>query len=469
MMEIVPAPVVAEVGEGRLHDPAVEVVLRDFTPDEMRVLPTTVGRRADLGDPQGERYGLIAGDGRVEVFAPTAEGIFRGLTTLRQLDRDGVVPVVRILDGPRFAWRGLSLDTSRRFFPPDEVRQLIDLLALYKANVLHLHLTDSEGWRIQIDAWPKLTGGGDFYTKEEYASLVAYAAERFVTIVPEIDLPGHTGAVFAAYPELAAEGVDGNPFLTYLHPDHPRVAGFVKDVLTEVAALTPGAYVHLGGDETFGMPEELYERFMALVRPFVPALGKQLVVWQEATRSGVLEAGDLVQYWLEFAGPLPTSLPSEPITLPDGKTLSPETLAAMLQMLPKSQGDIDRAMAVGNDVIVSLNTKAYLDTPYAEPEADPRLGMPFYPRQTVAEFYDWDPATVHPRLPETSIAGVEAALWCESVKSFADAMHLILPRLPGLAERAWSPTGGTWSTYAPRLAAQLRLWDAEGWPYFRSF
>lgn len=463
-----------------LHDASVELVLRDFTDEELRALPTTVGRRADLGDPLGERYGLTAGDGRVEVFAPTAEGIFRGLTTVRQLVRDGAVPVVRILDGPRFAWRGLSLDTSRRFFPPDEVRQLVDLLALYKVNVLHLHLTDSEGWRIAIDSWPKLTEAGGFYTKEEYAALVAYAAERFVTIVPEIDLPGHAGAVFEAYPELAAEGVDGNPFLAYLHPDHPQVPGFVNDVLTELVALTPGGFIHLGGDETFGMPEELYERFIALVRPYVPALGKQLVVWQEATRSGALRADDLVQYWLEFDSASLVTLadtpdPTEGLTLPGGQTISPEILAAILHMLPKSQGDVDRAMATGNDVLVSLSTKAYLDTPYAEPsdgaaqEAErQRLGMPFYPKQTVAEFYDWDPATVHPRLPESSIAGVEAALWCESVESFADAMFLILPRLCGVAERAWSPAGGTWEAYAPRLAAQIPHWDRQGWRYFRS-
>lgn len=206
MIEIIPAPVVAELADGApvelagapvvappeldevvalfpgwvegAGDASVELVLRDFTADELGVLPTTLGRRADLGDPQGERYGLTARDGRVEVFAPTAEGIYRGLTTLRQLSGDGVkpVPAVRILDGPRFAWRGLSLDTSRRFFPPDDVRQIVDLLALYKANVLHLHLTDSEGWRLAVDSWPKLTEGGGFYTKEEYAALVAYAA-----------------------------------------------------------------------------------------------------------------------------------------------------------------------------------------------------------------------------------------------------------------------------------------------------
>jgi hexosaminidase len=119
-------------------------------------------------------------------------------------------------------------------------------------------------------------------------------------------------------------------------------------------------------------------------------------------------------------------------------------------------------------VLVSLSTKAYLDTPYAEPEAGERLGMPFYPKQTVAEFYDWDPALVHPRLPESSIAGVEAALWCESVKTFADAMFLVLPRFCGIAERGWSPAGGTWETYRPRLAAQVPLWDRQGWAYFRS-
>jgi hexosaminidase len=461
-------------------------------------LPGTVGARADDGDAEGERYRLRIEQGEVRIRATAPEGIHRGLTTLRQLigTRQPVtLPPVDILDAPRFAWRGLTLDTARTFWSVDQVRQVIDLLTLYKFNVLHLHLTDSEGWRIEIESWPKLTGiggqgaaanrPGGFYTKREFADLVVYAAERFITIVPEIEMPGHTGAVFRAYPELSGDGSGGEEelsqpaMLQWFHPDHPRVFGFITDVLTEVAALTPGAYLHIGGDEAFGMDDELYQRFMSRARPIVRALGKKVVTWQEAARAG-LDPEDIAQYWLEFDPDQfrefdVDAIPEE-VRLPDGSKLTPEVLAAIGETMAKSGGDVDKALAAGAKVIVSRGAHAYLDTPYGEPSAEPaqeaeraRLGMPFYPNSTIEQFFGWDPAIVHPSLREEVVAGVEAAIWCESVESFSDLLFLLLPRLPGIGEKGWSrPEASAWPDYQPRLAAQAPFWRDRDWNFFQS-
>jgi hexosaminidase len=185
-------------------------------------VPAAAGVRAD-GDPVDERHCLeITAEG-IRIWGPTPEAVYRGLTSLRQLisahlqDGTAVLSVARIVDGPRFAWRGLSLDVVRTFHGPDEVRRIIDMLSLYKLNVLHLHLTDDQGWRVEVPSRPPLpevgaAGAigdrpGGYYTQAELAELIAYAADRFVTVVPEIDMPGHTSAVFKAYPALGPDEI----------------------------------------------------------------------------------------------------------------------------------------------------------------------------------------------------------------------------------------------------------------------
>jgi len=479
----------------------LELVTEDA---ELAALPATGGVRADGGDADGERYRLAIQSAGIRVQAFTAEGIFRGVTSLLQLAattsvHEGTItlPSLTIVDTPRFAWRGLSLDVVRCFFPPEVVKRVIDVLALYKASVLHLHLTDAEGWRLEIDRWPRLTevGGqtaafgrpGGFYTKDEYRDLVAYAAARFITIVPEVDMPGHTAAIYQAYPELAGDGVhaettnqDRASHFQVMHPDHPRIFDFVTDVLTEIAELTPGAYLHIGGDEALGMDEELYARFVQRVQPIVNELGKNVVGWQETARAG-LAPSDLAQLWISpqigDPGEFDLSQLPEDIDI-DAIGLDPELMTAFAEMFTVAGRDLGLALQQGADIIVSQSTRAYLDTKYAEPSSDPaqeadwkRLGMPFYPRSTVAEFFTWDPATIQPELSEERVAGVEAGIWCETITNASDLFFLLLPRLPGLLEKGWSPRiaeDAAWAGYGPRLAVQARLWEQLDWPYYRS-
>ena len=458
-------------------------------------LPVTGGVRADDGDPHSERYVLSISTSGVEIMAATNEGVFRGLTTLVQLaataevgsDGSPLLEPAEIRDAPRFAWRGLSFDVVRTFFSAAEVKRVIDLIALYKFNVLHLHLTDAEGWRIEIDAWPKLTevGGqtardgrpGGFYSKDAFREIVRYAAERFVTIVPEFEMPGHTAAIYRAYPELAGDGTnpattnaDRDPHFQVMHPDNPRILGFVADVLAEIAELTPGAWLHLGGDEALGMDADLYSRFMNGAMPIVHGLGKRVVAWQEASRAGLV-AGDIAQQWIS------------PDIIERAKAADPasldETRRAWVEMLRLAVGDLDRALEQGAWILMSQQSKSYLDTTYRERSVDDaqadlqvRLGLTGYTPSTVAEFFSWDPVTIREGLVEDRIAGVEAALWCETVTSLDDAGFLMLPRLPGVAEKGWSAPvddeNAAWEGYRARLATQTEVWDPLGWPYFRS-
>lgn len=375
---------------------------------------------------------------------------------------------------------------------------IIDLLALYKANVLHLHLTDAEGWRIEIDAWPRLAevGGqiaakdrpGGYFSKAEFARIVRYAAERFITVVPEVEMPGHIAAAFRAYPELAGNGVDPattnldrSPWFQTLHPDNPKVSGFLSDVLTEVADLTPGAFLHIGGDEALGMEPELYRRLMQQAREIVQGLGKRIVAWQETARAGV-QRGDVTQVWLsptpddlERLASVATTNPPEGFEVPPDNQ---ELMAALGETFKMAATDLNKALDQGASILISLQPFTYLDTKYREAPADTthatdqeRLGMPFYTPSTVEEFFCWEPATIRPELTEDRVAGVEAAVWCESVETYQDLLFLLLPRLPGVLEKGWAvamASDSVWEGYAPRLAAQAPIWARRGWPYFRS-
>jgi hexosaminidase len=410
----------------------------------------------------GEGYRLDAGDNGVRLRASTPAGLFHGIQTLRQVlpprvESDDVqrgpwtVAGVRIADEPRFSWRGAMLDVSRHFFSVAEVKRYIDQLALYKINTLHLHLADDQGWRIVIDSWPRLAtyggstevggGPGGYYTKRDFAEIVRYAADRFMTVVPEIDGPGHTNAALASYAELNCDGI-APPLYTgtevgfsSLCVDKEITYRFLDDVIREIAAQTPGRYYHIGGDEAHSTPHDAYIRFINREHEIVHAHGKRVMGWQEIAAADVTP-GSVAQYWNTASG-------SEPGT-ELGRT----------------------AVAKGMKIVMSPANRAYLDMQYT-PETP--LGLHWAGYVEVRDAYEWDPATLVDGVGEGDLLGVEGPLWSETLDESADIEFMAFPRLPGLAELGWSPaTGRSWDEYRFRLAAQGPRWDVLGINYYRS-
>lgn len=406
-----------------------------------------------LGD---EGYELTVTPAGVTIRANRPAGVFYGVRTLRQLlpaarvDKVGNLPQVAnlptgvIRDYPRFPWRGMMLDVARHFFGVAQVKRLIDLLALYKLNRLHLHLTDDQGWRLMIESWPRLAevggstavGGdpGGAYTQAEYAELVAYAASRYVDIVPEIDLPGHTNAALASYPELNCDGVAREPYtgsevgFSSLCIDQEITYRFLDDVIRELAALTPGPFIHVGGDEAFSTLDDAYVRFMARAQEIVQSHGKQMLAWEEAARIE-LAPGSAVQHW---------------------------------------RSDMARrAVEQGAPVIMSPASYAYLDMKYDDSTP---LGLNWAGAISVERAYAWDPATVLPGIPEAAILGVEAPLWTETVRTMDDLEYLVFPRLLGIAEIGWSPAAERrWDEYRQRLLGHAARLEALGVNFYRGW
>jgi len=412
----------------------------------------------DRGHDAVEGYELNVTGGAVTLRASRPEGLFRGVQTLRQLlpasiestaTRPGPwrIPGGRVIDRPRFAWRGAALDVARHFFTVREVQRYIDLISLYKLNVLHLHLTDDQGWRIAVESWPRLAthggstavggGRGGFYSRQEYWEIVRYAQDRYVTVVPEIDVPGHTTAALASYPELSCDGrapalytgVDVG--FSSLCLDNAATYQFLDDVIGEVAALTPGPYIHIGGDEVRTVGDDRYAAFVERVQRIVQAHGKRSVGWQETAKARLLPTS-VVQYWDERC----------------------------------AAADVRRAVRRGTKLLLSPASRVYLDMKY---DGHTRLGTEWAGHVEVRDAYEWDPATLLDGVGVQDVLGVEAPLWSETVRSVADVEHMAFPRLAGVAEVAWSPAAGRqWDCYRQRLAAQGPRWSAMAVNYYRS-
>ena len=406
---------------------------------------------ANLGD---EGYELtIAAEG-VRITASKAAGLFYGVQTFRQLlpwsveyqaarPRPIAVPPGRIQDRPRFVWRGAMLDVARHFFGVDDVKRYIDLLALYKINRLHLHLSDDQGWRIEIKSWPNLTahggqtgvggGAGGFYTQAQYADIVRYAGERFITIVPEIDMPSHTNAALASYPELNCDG-QAPPLYTgidvgfsTLCVDKDVTYTFIGDVVREIAAVTPGPYIHIGGDENKKLTAAQFRMFIERVQAIVQKQGKDVIGWGDIAPATLLPT-TIVQHWRPEASHV--------------------------------------AAATGARMIVSPASKSYLDMKYDKTTV---LGLNWAGEIEVRTAYDWDPMSSLPSHPAERIVGIEAPLWTETVASTGDLDFMAFPRLPALAEIAWSPAQSKpWDDFRARLALHGPRWSALGVNFYRS-
>jgi hexosaminidase len=407
---------------------------------------------SQLGD---EGYLLTVKSEGIKLVAGRPAGLFNGIQTIRQLLPAGIeqlsvqsgswkIPAVTIRDYPEYSYRGVMLDVARHFFPVDDVKRYIDLIALYKMNVMHLHLSDDQGWRIAIKKWPKLTeiggsfqvGGakGGFYTQEQYTEIVKYASERYIMIIPEIDMPGHTNAALASYPELncndkATELYTGTEVgFSTLCTSKEITYQFIADVFGELAALTPGPYLHIGGDESHVTKPEDYIPFVNRVQDIVKGVGKQVIGWDEIALT-TLQPNSFVQYWAKA-------------------------------------DNAQKGVKQGAKVIMSPAANAYLDMQY---DSTTKLGLNWAGYIEIEKGYNWNPATLVPGIEKGNILGIEAPIWTETITTMDELEYMVFPRLPGYAEIGWSaPTTRNWAEYKIRLAGQEERFKALQINYYRS-
>ncbi len=400
--------------------------------------------RFDLG-PEG--YELSIEPDAVRLTSATAHGLWNGTRTLLQMFTPGatvqVLPALHIVDVPRFEWRGAMLDVARHFFGVDQVIRFIELIARYKLNRLHLHLTDDQGWRIEIPGRPSLTsiggstavggGPGGWFSQRDWAEIVSQAAHHFVTIVPEIDLPGHTNAALASVAELNVDGLlpalyTGREVgFSSLRMHLPATARFVDDVIGALCDATPGRYIHIGGDEAHATDHDEYVSFIRLLQDTVTAHGKTMVGWEEIA-TAPLHGEVLVQHWLH-----------------------PETAMAAP---PQAR------------FIMSPARHTYLDMRHAE---DDPFGRRWAGSIDLDTAYEWDPAALVVGVDDQRIAGVEAPLWTEKVATFPEVEQRCLPRLVCLAEVGWTPQASRdWSNARHRLAVETDRLASRGVNVYRS-
>lgn len=429
---------------------------------------------SDLG-PEGYRL-AISGE-NVTVTAAEGAGLFYGVQTIRQLlpalveytaayENPLPLPPVLIRDAPRFEWRGVMLDVARHFLPATDVKRFIDLMALYKMNRLHLHLSDDQGWRIEIPSRPRLTEigsqlqvggkGGGYYTVDEYEDIVAYADSRFITVVPEIDLPGHTNSALASYAELNCDGVARELYtgtevgFSSVCPDSEETFRFIDDVVRDISAMTTGQYFHMGGDEVETLTEEEYIAFVERVQQIVKSHGKTMAGWDEIAAAD-LQSGSRVQLWRPL--------------WPEGGAAEaedddPESDANVLKRR------VERAVSNGVQFIASPADKIYLDMKYDDSTV---LGLKWAGLSDTKNAYDWNIADVFSQIPESSIAGVEATLWSETFSTVHDFEYMAFPRLPGVAELGWSQADRRdWNDYRHRVAWHAERWQILGVTYRHS-
>ncbi len=432
------------------------------------------------GSDASEGYELVVSDQEVRIKASGEAGLFYGIQTLIQLfpaeiahqtvqEMDWLLPQGKVADTPEFAYRGSMLDVARHFISVEDVKFYIDQMASMKFNYLHLHLTDDQGWRIEIKSWPKLTeiggstevggGKGGFYTQEEYKELVSYAAARYITIVPEVDMPGHTNSVLASYGELnpgvnlpIGQGLDSlnkKPLDYQLPLTAPQASqmytgievgwstfapqleltyAFVDSVVREISMMTPGPYFHIGGDESHVTEKEDYIYFVERVQDIVSKYNKTSMGWDEVA-TGKLLPGNVAQFWAKEEN----------------------------AMLAKNQG---------NKVLLSPAKKTYLDMQY---DSLSRIGLHWAAYIELDSAYLWDPATYLKGLSKEDILGVEAPLWSETVTDRADINYLAFPRLAALAEVAWTKKEQrSWEGFSSRVPIQGNRWTIQGVDFYKS-
>lgn len=429
-----------------------------------------------------EGYLLDVTPEKINLRANTKIGIVYGLQSLLQLlppvrtNASLEIPCLSITDFPRFKWRGMHLDVSRHFFGPEVIKEYIDLMASYKLNVFHWHLVDDQGWRIEIKKYPKLTDigawrvdqnhlvwndrpqagkdenptYGGYYTQEQIKDIIRYASERNITIVPEIEMPGHVASAIAAYPELSCTQKPQLPLTggNYTNMSSNYCAGnddvfhFLEDVLTEVIDLFPSKYIHIGGDEVNKDPwkacdrcqarmrkenlkneNELQSYFIARIEKFIISKGRKLIGWDE-----ILEGG-----------------------------LAPE---ATVMSWRGEAGGVEAAKMKHN-VVMTPGTPCYFDHYQAGPEGEPAAIGGF---NTLKIVYDYEPIPSELSASEANyVLGAQANVWTEYISTTGHLEYMVLPRMLALAEVVWTPAENKdWTDFRVRLQNQFRAFEQKG-------
>lgn len=432
-------------------------------------------------DTSIERYSLDISPEKVQIKAKSAQGIFHGIQSFRQILAaypDGRIPAWSIQDQPRFEWRGMHLDVSRHFFSVDEVKKYIDYLALYKLNTFHWHLTEDQGWRIEIKKYPKLTeigawrNGtmvgkydnqeydairyGGFYTQDQIREVVAYATERHITVVPEIEMPGHALAALTAYPELSCTGgpfevaKGWGVFDDVFCAGNDEVFSFLQDVLDEVLELFPSQYIHIGGDECpktrwkacekcqkrikeEGLKDEheLQSYFIQRIEKYLNAKGRKIIGWDE-----ILEGG-----------------------------LAPN---AAVMSWRGTEGGIAAAQEE-HFAVMSPGSPCYFDHyQVKDTSTEPHAIGGYNP---LSKVYAYEP--VPDALSEEEakyIMGAQANVWTEYMKTFDHVEYMSLPRMAALAEVVWTQPGKKdYPDFLRRLKIQVKILDQMGTNYSKHF
>ena len=508
-VDIVPRPVTVEASDGAfdltrstkiclLSDDTMLLRSADFfngllQPSLGRALKVETGACADsdairveLGDLAPEAYEISIRPEGVRIVGGSPAGVYYAFQTIRQLlpepvlrgEKAGVVelPVVEIADQPYFAYRGGMLDVGRHFFSVDDVKEFIDILAMHKINRFHWHLTQDQGWRIEIKKYPLLTQIGSrraetlvgrydknkegvydgkpyggFYTQEEIREIVSYAAERHIEVIPEIEMPGHGLAALTAYPWL---GCTGGPYAVWTHwgiSDDVYCAGkettfeFIEDVLTEVLALFPSKLIHIGGDECpkgrwkacplcqqrireEGLKDEyqLQSYFIHRIERWMHTHGREIIGWDEILQGGISKTANIMSWNGSDPG--------------------------------------IKAAQRGNPVIMTPKWYCYFDySQTSDPERYEPLGNTRY--VSVRQAYRLDPCDRLTLPDQKRIRGVQCNLWTEYIADIRHAQHMVLPRMAALAETGWANDRKDYNDFVRRIPALVAVYKAEGYNY----
>lgn len=438
---------------------------------------------AKMAEPEGYRIEVnVRG---VVISGKTAQGVFYGIQTLRKSlpvlteAQEVTLPAVTITDAPRFAYRGMHLDCSRHFFSVRFVKEYIDLLALHNMNRFHWHLTEDQGWSIEIKKYPRLTEVGawrsgtvvgrnsdvddhqrygGFYTQEQIREVVKYAADRYITIIPEIDMPGHMLAALAAYPEL---GCTGGPYEVghfwgvyrdILCGGNPKVYQFVKDVLDEVCALFPSEYIHIGGDEAPKMRWQECPKCQQLIRD------KGIVASDKQSKEDRLQgyfATEVQKYLLAKGRKI--------IGWDELLECNVDRTATIMSWRGAEPGA--QAAALGHDVIMTPNTHAYFD--YYQTKTTHNEPLLIGGELPIEKTYAFEPIPAGTSAEAAAhILGVQANLWSEYIVSEPLAEYQVLPRMGALSEVQWmEPEQKDFASFKHRVACLRAIYDLKGYTY----